>query len=506
MKKVILLLVDSLMPNILEDCMRHRTVPALQFLKDRGRYWSNCVTVFPTMTASVDSSLLTGVFPNEHKIPGLVWYHPEEKAIINYLNGFQCVKRLDISKCAQNVLCNLNEKHLSKQVTTLFEELAQRGKTSAAINVVVHRGYKKHRIRPPFLIKLITRFCTYDDVSGPDLLTLGAMIETDLGKKIPAYLRGFKYFYGVNDQYAISVVKELIQSNQLPDFTMVYLPDNDHEVHKKNPAHAEGALIKVDRHIQEILNLFASWDEALEQCVFIVISDHGQTRIGEGKEYNVDLDQLLSSFQVLPLGGKEVDRYDLVVCNNERMAYVYPLKPDKQPSVLAQLQSEFRIDIIAWKKDQGVCVREGGSGREFYFKPGGPYVDIYGAAWTLHGEWNTLDLHLEQGVLGYGDYPDALSRLYGSLYSQDIPMIVVTARPRYEFLSRFYPTHLGGGSHGSLHKYDSMIPLIVAGSDCPVNEQPRLVDVKYLILNLFASDENPQSFQGLVSSTSKRGE
>jgi hypothetical protein len=85
-------------------------------------------------------------------------------------------------------------------------------------------------------------------------------------------------------------------------------------------------------------------------------------------------------------------------------------------------------------------------------------------------------------------------------------MIVVTARPRYEFLSRFYPTHLGGGSHGSLHKYDSMIPLIVAGSDCPVNEQPRLVDVKYLVLNLFASDENPQSFQGLVSSTSKRGE
>lgn len=78
-KKVILLLVDSLMPNILEDGIRHKTVPALQFLKDRGRYWPDCVTVFPTMTASVDSLLVTGVYPNIHRIPGLIWYNPEEK-------------------------------------------------------------------------------------------------------------------------------------------------------------------------------------------------------------------------------------------------------------------------------------------------------------------------------------------------------------------------------------------------------------------------------------------
>ncbi|MEV2757577.1 alkaline phosphatase family protein [Paenibacillus larvae] len=58
LKKVIVLLVDSLMPDTLEACIRHKTVPALQFLMDRGRYWPNCVTVFPTMTASVDSSLV----------------------------------------------------------------------------------------------------------------------------------------------------------------------------------------------------------------------------------------------------------------------------------------------------------------------------------------------------------------------------------------------------------------------------------------------------------------
>lgn len=42
--------------------------------------------------------------------------------------------------------------------------------------------------------------------------------------------------------------------------------------------------------------------------------------------------------------------------------------------------------------DRGVVVREGGSGREVYFKPGGSKEDIYGTKWTINGEWATLDL------------------------------------------------------------------------------------------------------------------
>jgi predicted AlkP superfamily pyrophosphatase or phosphodiesterase len=39
------------------------------------------------MIASVDSSLLTGTYPDVHQVPGLVWYDPEEKEIINYGNS-----------------------------------------------------------------------------------------------------------------------------------------------------------------------------------------------------------------------------------------------------------------------------------------------------------------------------------------------------------------------------------------------------------------------------------
>ncbi|SEN29382.1 alkaline phosphatase family protein [Lihuaxuella thermophila] len=488
MKKVVFLLVDSLMPDILEDCLRHRTVPALQFLKERGRYWSDCVTVFPTMTASVDSSLVTGVYPNLHRIPGLIWYHPQEKKIINYVNGWKCVWKLGIDQCAKNVLYNLNEKHLSNHVTTLFEELAFRGKTSASINTIIHRGPKKYRAKLPFLIRLSSKFrIQHEELSGPDVLTLGAFVPTALNEKIPQRLRRFSKFYGINDDYAVHAAKLLIESGNQPDFMLVYLPDNDHAVHKMSPAHAEGALIRADQRIQEILNTFGSWDEALKKCVFIISSDHGQTRIGNGHDYIIDLDQLLAPFHVLQLG-EELQDHDLVVCNNERMAYLYPLKPGQQEKIIRQLLKESRIDLIAWKQGQGVRVKEGGSGREIYFEPDGPYRDIYGNTWAINGEWEVLDLHLNGEKVDYRDYPDALSRLYGALYSQEVPMIVITARPRYEIMTRLFPKHLKGGCHGSLHKYDSQIPLIVSGTDRSFTKPPRLIDLKQFIIDLFEAE------------------
>jgi hypothetical protein len=485
MKKIITLLIDSLMPDILEDCIRHRTVPALQFLKDKGRYWPNCVTVFPTMTASVDSSLVTGVYPNEHKVPGLIWYDPRNKEIINYLNDWKCIWKLGLTECTENVIYNLNEKHLSSQVSTIFEELAKRGKTSGSINAIVHRGRKKHRVTLPFPLNLLVRSKLLQEVSGPDIMTLGDMVEADIKKHIPDKLKNIGKYCGVNDPFAVHAVRHLIGSKNQPDFMLVYFPDNDHEIHKTNPAHAEKALIKVDGHIQDILNAFDSWEEAVNECVFVVISDHGQTRIEQDPTFSINLDHLLQSFKCLQLGKKVTKDHDLVAANNERMAYIYPLQQEKQHAIINQLLSDSRLDIVAWKENNGVRVSEGGSRKEMYFEPEGDLEDIYGRRWNITGEWSALDLSVNAGIIKFRDYPDALSRLYGSLYSQDIPMIVITARPRYELESLYYPTHLGGGSHGSLHKYDSTIPLIVAGSDMPLKEPPRLVDFKEFIIKHF---------------------
>jgi len=59
----------------------------------------------------------------------------------------------------------------------------------------------------------------------------------------------------------------------------------------------------------------------------------------------------------------------------------------------------------------------------------------------------------------------------------------VDAKPSYEFVEEHSHDHAGGGAHGSLHKVDSIVPLIVTGTN-ELPEYNRLVDVKEWTLKL----------------------
>jgi hypothetical protein len=45
---------------------------------------------------------------------------------------------------------------------------------------MVHRSDKKHRVQLPFLLDLTTRFRFRNEISGPDVMTLGAMVQTNI--------------------------------------------------------------------------------------------------------------------------------------------------------------------------------------------------------------------------------------------------------------------------------------------------------------------------------------
>lgn len=488
MKKVIFLMIDSLMPEVLEDCINRGLVPALAFFKENGMYWDKCTTVFPTMTASVDCSLVTGEYPDKHKIPALIWYDPDKRSLINYGNGSMPVKKLGLARCAYDVLNGMNDKHLSREVSTIYEELEVRGKTSGSINLVAHRASKKYKVNLPFLIRLATGFRSYDDISGPDLFTMGRLVRSPIHPKLPwAWDESVFRHYGINDAFAVRLLNHLIVHDTTPDFTMVYLPDNDHQVHI-HPEKAISILSKVDLKLQSILNQFSSWEQALEKYVFIITGDHGQTLIGDLENiHNISLEDLLVGMKITPYGDSPSNEDDLLIANNERMTYIYPFKSGVDQEVIHRLKQDERIDVIAWKDREWISVCSGQKEGQLRFRRNGMLQDIYGASWTVEGEPSILDLRLsaEAQVISYGDYPDVLARLNGSLYSQDIPMIALTAKPGYEFKSEYAPTHLNGGSHGSLHWKDSTIPLIITGENNQPFQYPRLIDLKKYILQLF---------------------
>lgn len=491
MKNIIFLLVDSLIPAVLDRGLKGKKVPGLQFLVENGLYKKDCVTVFPTMTASIDASLITGVYPDQHKIPGLLWYDPKNKEIINYVNGGKCIRKLGIKNCARNVLFHLNEKHLSKQVTTVFEECDKLGKSSASVNLIIHRGRQKHTLSLP---SLVNSWLGDKEVAGPDILTLGAMAyPSNLKDKVKSFSTSFKKLYGINDDFAISVTQELIRNNKQPKATFIYLPDNDHTVHKTGPKQGEWPLIQVDRQIQKLLNTFSSWEEALEKNIFVITSDHGQTPIGKESEYNIDLDHLFHSLRVLQLTDTVTNNHELVICNNERMAYLYPLKENVPNQLFALLKTEPRIDIIAWKEEDMVHVSTGKNTLEkVVFKRGGSSYDPYGQSWTIEGDLSILDIQIKENLILYQDYPDVLARLYGALFSQEFPMFVITARPGFEFITKYFPKHNNGGSHGSLYKDDSFVPIITAGDDNKFILPERIVEIKDYLLKLVKSQSKKE--------------
>ena len=71
-KQIIMLLVDTLMDITLQEAIKNGKAPALQFFIENGYKIPNLVSPFPTMSVNVDSTLLTGVYSDQHKVPGLV--------------------------------------------------------------------------------------------------------------------------------------------------------------------------------------------------------------------------------------------------------------------------------------------------------------------------------------------------------------------------------------------------------------------------------------------------
>jgi hypothetical protein len=214
---------------------------------------------------------------------------------------------------------------------------------------------------------------------------------------------------------------------------------------------------------------------------------------------------LLHSFRVLPLAKSANATHEIAVANNERMAYVYPLQARVTASLRAALLSEVRFDIVAWKEGEWAVAVQPGAQLTVRFTRAAcgdrnALCDRFGAYWRVEGDLSVLDLTVRDGMLIDGDYPDGPARLYGALYSQKIPLFVVNARPRYEIHTRFFPRHKNGGAHGSLHRADTEVPLLVAGGppnwaaaiSAQASALQRIVDVKTFVISLFDASRTAQ--------------
>ena len=82
-------------------------------------------------------------------------------------------------------------------------------------------------------------------------------------------------------------------------------------------------------------------------------------------------------------------------------------------------------------------------------------------------------------------YPDALDRLWSALECPHAGDVLLSARLGYEFVDWGGADHVGGGSHGSLHRGDSLGVLLLCGVDAPAREEWSITDVTGMVLEHF---------------------
>jgi len=478
-KPVIVVLFDSLMSQPLQQSIEEGRAPAFSFLIKNGDYYSDVVSSYPTMSVTIDSSILTGSYPDQHRVPGLLWFDAINKQIISYGSGPHEVYENGVKDVLQHNTIHLNQEHLSRDVTTVYEELKERQIAAASINGLIYRGDTAHQLHVPQMFSHMGLLPGNITVNGPQLLSLGVLSQYNKENDSHNYAWDR---YGFNNTFTVNEISHLIALNKLPPFTLAYMPDADAKLHKHGPTDLD-AIEHADQTLQQLFNVYGSWEKALQEVIWIVLGDSGQSPVGDDKkECLLNMNELLMGYS---LWSKKEPEGQLAFALNERMGYIY-LLDDKltYDEMVDVLKQDKRISFLAWREQgRNIVVSPHYSG-SLRYTPQGKFKDTYNQTWNIEGELDILDLDFgENNRVVYGQYPDALARLHGALHAQQGRFIIVDLKPTYELQDRSSYNHVGGGSHGSLHELDSLVPLIAVGTDSKLQDK-RLVALKQWLLDI----------------------
>jgi hypothetical protein len=213
------------------------------------------------------------------------------------------------------------------------------------------------------------------------------------------------------------------------------------------------------------------------------MSDHSQTSVESG----INLAGLLSDMRVLSPSDPAPTEAELAACPSARSAMVYALDGGRRDELVRRaadtLLEADGVELVITREDGRALVRSAAG--EIRFAPGDDLTDARGQGWALAGDESVLELDTGAGRVNSETYPDALGRLWSALSCPHSGDVLASAELGYEFVDWGGADHVGGGSHGSLHRDDSEGVLLLSGIEAGEREQWSLSDVTPLVLEHF---------------------
>jgi predicted AlkP superfamily pyrophosphatase or phosphodiesterase len=485
-KKLVLVVIDALKPSMLERAIASGRAPALKRIRDEGVYIDDCVASFPSVTPVCAATIATGVGPDRHLVPSMNWFSRDEGRYIEYGSSFSASRQFGVLRSLTDTVYRLNAEHLSHDVDTVFETLDDAGVRTAGTTYLIYRGRHQHQVaNESALARIVTSTLFRRTIEGPQEL-----FYADLYASRRTGCRGQLGMPGIRDQHTGCVGAYLVE-HDLFDFLLFSLPDNDAWSHRNGPHAQVTSIAGADRQLERLMHAAGGPDAFLEQHAVIVASDHSQAAV----EDRIRLDRAFADFDIATQSAVSTIGAEVALSPGQRSAMVYALDEDNTDEVvdraIAAASDVEGIDLLLWldprSRDEAVVRTSRG---ELRFAPGGDLEDERGDRWSVEGEPAALGLTTDDGRVTSLEYPAALSRIWSALNCPTAGDVLLSASPGYEFVDWGGADHVGGGSHGSLHRSDSLGALLWCGTGPATRdarEQWSLLDIAPMIREHFAT-------------------
>ena len=500
-KKLVLAYVDSLRTDMLERAVAEGRAPTFGALVERGVFIPDCVSSFPSVTPVACAEMVTGHGADRHWISGMNWYHRLERRYVEYGSSLEASRAFGIFRSLYDLVYNMNLAHLSPEVETLFESLDDVGARTACTPFLIYRGRHRHQVSLDGLLRRAvdaTRLKFRHHTWGPGDLFYGDLYAS---REVPCRSTSIP---GSRDGYSACCAAELAKDD-IYDFLLLSLPDNDNYSHRHGPEASVESIAKADGCFAKLVEAAGGIDDFLDRNALILLADHAQTPVDRG----LPLAEILArDWNVLQPSEERPEFAQLAVSPTGRAAHVYLLPGEgrraEHEGVRRALLETEGVELVCRLEDSDgapldrlepgmpagggeVAIVERGGAR-LRFRPGGKITDLRGGRWQVEGELSVLGAEVEGGRLRSEEFPDPLARVWSALTAPHAGDFVLSLALGYEALDWGGVTHVPGGSHGSLHRGDSLGPLLFVGcgpDDPSEREQWALRDVAPIVREHF---------------------
>ncbi|HSI79385.1 MAG TPA: alkaline phosphatase family protein [Solirubrobacterales bacterium] len=502
-RKLVLCVVDSLRTDMLERSIAAGEAPNFAALCERGEAIPDCVAPFPSVTPVCCSEIVTGARSDLHRISGINWYHRGEHRYVEYGSSFEATRAFGIFRTLYDIVYNMNLSHLSHEVETVFELLGDRGVRSACTPFLIYRGRTRHELGLEGMMRRVAMAASFRHATwGPDELFYGELYSSRRVPCKPTLARP-----GTRDPYSACVGRELVRDD-LYDFLLFSLPDNDFHSHRFGPDAQPESISRADRCFGELVDAAGGIDRFLDGHAVILVADHSQSAVSSPLPLAAGLGE---EWRVLQPSDGDPGAAELAVGPSARAAGVYVLAAGRRArrthaGVRDRLRDVSGVELMTWlggadgapldrhaagppDLTRAEAVVERG-GRELRFRPGSQRTDLRGARWDLDGDLAAIDASIRDGRVVSDRYPDPLGRVWAALAAPHSGDILISAGVGHEFVDWGGVTHCPGGSHGSLDAADSVGPLVLCGFEPgteAIREQWAIGDVAGLVLDHFGA-------------------